>query len=645
MCLRFKKENCFLIIMVFCVMTVNLFLDFSLLSPRPATGAPFRFVVTADMRYYSGSGTYDTSQYFRGACETIDNLGSGAFMVSPGDIDPTTDAQWTIQQYIDSTYMWYPVVGNHELPGAGHEPHYGANMDWLRNYNAGGNTLPYVVNIGPTNCVETTYSFDYQNAHFVVINEYYDGSSDTGTDGDVMDSLYYWLVNDLAATAKPHIFVFGHEPAYPQPDAYNGRERHVGDSLDKYKTRRDRFWSLLQGYGVVAYFCGHTHNYSAVRHRGVWQLDAAHARGAGDTGAPSTFFIVDVVGDDLSDVTVTVYRDIHDGVYDYDDLIHIIDPSEYPHAIDGLMDFNPEQELLDSLASDTTYGGDGQHDYLYFSWDDSTVYLAYESNDFNANGDFFVYFDSDTGGTRFSTDWYVVHQFPPSFQADYAVCLESGSWQDKRVWNASLGEWEIMNLAETGCESYVGWDENPYTEISVPDSEIAYDHSDTLKFMVYCQQEAAGHRWISFPPGNPTGLCPLNRYYLYENLSAGAIPNMTDTVIVEDLAPPAAGSNPKAVKAGSSVFLHWSPVIEDTAGCPEVVDHYVIYRDTVAGFAPGPEDSLGTTTDTTYLDATAAVGNPGIHHWYSVQTVDQGNNKSAPSEQVGEFDKYLDTGK
>ena len=58
-------------------------------------------------------------------------------------------------------------------------------MDWLRIFNRDGNTLPNIVNVGPAGCAETTYSFDYGNAHFVVLNEYFDGSSDVGADGEV----------------------------------------------------------------------------------------------------------------------------------------------------------------------------------------------------------------------------------------------------------------------------------------------------------------------------------------------------------------------------------------------------------------------------------------------------------------------------
>jgi hypothetical protein len=176
----------------------------------------------------------------------------------------------------------YPVIGNHEL----HRPE---DMAYLREYNRGGNALPGIVRTGPPGAEETCYSFDYQDAHFAVINQYYDGSSDAGTDGDVVPALYEWLAEDLAATDKPYIFVAGHLD--------NGRVRHRGDSLDKYQQNNHRFWSLLRAHDVVAYFCGHTHNASAAKINGVWQIECGHARGRGDEGAKSTFVKVYVERD------------------------------------------------------------------------------------------------------------------------------------------------------------------------------------------------------------------------------------------------------------------------------------------------------------------------------------------------------------
>lgn len=273
---------------------------FTVRSPVQGQDSTFSFAVLADMRNFTGPGQYDTSQYFRGAVQVLPDAGGAAFVLSPGDIDPTSNAFWTITQTLGIEALWYPGIGNHELPGAGYETAPGANMDWLRAFDYGS------VNPGPTGCPTTTFSWDYQNAHFVMLNEYCDSSGDTVTQGDIPDHLYNWLVNDLDSTNQPLKFVIGHEPAYPQPDVDNGRLRHIGDSLDQYPEHRNRFWDLLRAEGVVAYLCGHTHNYSLVRINDVWQLDAGHSRGLGDPGASSTAVLIHVSSDT---VVVEVYRD------------------------------------------------------------------------------------------------------------------------------------------------------------------------------------------------------------------------------------------------------------------------------------------------------------------------------------------------
>jgi predicted phosphodiesterase len=280
-----------------------------------AQAGGFTCALAVDQRHFTGSEMYDTPAYFRGALEAINRLGPTAFLVSPGDIDPPADSIWTIKKYLDADYLWYPGVGNHETETPD-------DMAHLRGYDYdanGAGVEPNIVNWGPSGCPNTTYSFDYQNVHFVMLNEYYDVSGDNLGGGDITDHLYSWLATDLAATAKPFIFVMGHEPAYPRPDEDNGRLRHSGDSLDAYPEHRDRFWNLLKSEGGLAYITGHTHNYSTVKVNGVWQIDVGHARGNGDTGAPSTFVLIHVDGDT---VTFDAYRQILDGVWDYHDIMH-----------------------------------------------------------------------------------------------------------------------------------------------------------------------------------------------------------------------------------------------------------------------------------------------------------------------------------
>lgn len=237
---------------------------------------------------------------FQGVVEAAREAGPGSFMISPGDIDPPQAVYNVLSSVLGTGYPWYPVAGNHEAETP-------EDMAWLRSFNAGGTTLPHVVNKGPggpggpslPGAEETCYSFDWGKAHFTVINEYYTGSTDSDPTGDVSPALLAWLETDLAGTTQPVRFVVGHEPAYPQPDSEPPhRFRHETDSLNAFSANRDAFWRALVNYGVKAYICGHTHDYSVVWFDGVRQIDSGHARGLSDTGARSTFLRITVGEDD-----------------------------------------------------------------------------------------------------------------------------------------------------------------------------------------------------------------------------------------------------------------------------------------------------------------------------------------------------------
>jgi len=229
------------------------------------------FVIAVDWRE-KATEPFHTSEYFMGALHAIQNVGKGSFMISPGDVEPISDSRELISEVLGQDYPWYPAVGNHELEDEKY-------MNFIRQYNKGGTTLPNIVRKGPPGCEETTYSFDWTNSHFVVLNQYFDGKSDVGTDGNVVQELLAWLENDLALNTKPITFVYGHEPLIPMPDMDNGRLRHQGNSLDQYPNHAHSFYQLLMKYNVTAYICGHTHSASISRINGLWQIDAGHARG------------------------------------------------------------------------------------------------------------------------------------------------------------------------------------------------------------------------------------------------------------------------------------------------------------------------------------------------------------------------------
>jgi predicted phosphodiesterase len=249
----------------------------------------FVFDVTSDI-HESAKSENPASSRFKVVAEAIRSMGPGQFMITSGDMVCAERVRATLNNVLGEQYAWYPAAGNHDIE----KPE---NWLWLREYNAGGRKLPNIVNSGPPGAAETCYSFDYGNAHFVALNEYYNGQRDDAPGGDVGDALYRWLAEDLSANRKPIIFVFGHEPYLALADMDSGRLRHRGDSLDANEASHIRFWALLRKHRVTAYICGHTHCTSVAKFNGVWQLNCSRAHAVSDTEFPGSFLRVRIDSD------------------------------------------------------------------------------------------------------------------------------------------------------------------------------------------------------------------------------------------------------------------------------------------------------------------------------------------------------------
>ncbi len=97
---------------------------------------------------------------------------------------------------------------------------------------------------GPDDLKEHDYSFDYGNAHFVVLN-----SNRMGNEGLLYEQGINWLEADLASTNQEWKFVMFHHPPYPVQNDFHT------DAI------RDYWIPVLEQYDVDMVFVGHQHMY------------------------------------------------------------------------------------------------------------------------------------------------------------------------------------------------------------------------------------------------------------------------------------------------------------------------------------------------------------------------------------------------
>ncbi len=248
--------------------------------------ASFRFTVTGDPRNEVLKWEHTLEQI-------TDKVGDeGAFHITAGDyfqhgsITMAVDFYESLKKEFGDDVVWYPTVGNHETQEDS------TDVEWLRKYYH--DYLKGTVNPGPPNGVETIYSFDYEDAHFVQLNQYYDGETDKHHDGDFRDALYNWLVEDLEKNTKPLIFVVYHAPLFPE-----GRGGKKNDGDPEYTKR---FWKLMEDKKVIAAICADTHTYGRGRYAGnpyTWEIDVGNAGRQSHADRHQTFLDVIVTGSEV----------------------------------------------------------------------------------------------------------------------------------------------------------------------------------------------------------------------------------------------------------------------------------------------------------------------------------------------------------
>jgi predicted phosphodiesterase len=228
-------------------------------------GPGWRFIVTGDSR--NGDNGVNTVILGELVDEILDRRVD--FVLISGDLVTGYNDQAALQSQLDTWIRTmqpvydagigvYSVRGNHDLG----EP---AGVAAWNNTFIGEFALP---DNGPAGEKNLTYSFTHKNAFVIGLDQYV-------TTRRVNQA---WLDMQLAANTQPHIFVFGHEPAF--------KTRHDA-CLDDYPAERDRFWASIEKAGGRTYFCGHDHlyNHASVDDDGEPGNDI-HQYIAGTAGAP-----------------------------------------------------------------------------------------------------------------------------------------------------------------------------------------------------------------------------------------------------------------------------------------------------------------------------------------------------------------------
>jgi hypothetical protein len=166
------------------------------------------------------------------------------------------------------------IQGNHESQTEGKQAVPSAEEDWctiMAPYIHGSN--------GPklggadslwTDQSKQTYSFDFNDSHFIVIN--------TDPVGRDWRPPSHWIAADIAAAHAnsdiKHIFAISHKPAYAWDYKVPGGKN---DGIELYKDNRDILWNALENNNAEAMISAHNHVYSAFRpNNKTWMIVAGN---------------------------------------------------------------------------------------------------------------------------------------------------------------------------------------------------------------------------------------------------------------------------------------------------------------------------------------------------------------------------------
>ena len=226
---KFKLQIIFSLIIL---LSVSFGLAFAL--ARPPADPSFSFVVFGDNQ--------GSKEIFDQLLARLNQETDLAFAVNLGDcvVNGTEpEYQLYLSQLSKLQPKVYQVPGNHDLVNHGDR--------YFKKY------------FGPL-----YYSFNYQNSHFIVLNNAFRGMFNA--------TQLNWLKADLAQNKQAHCFVFFHRPLFDPLELYDDYVMSEHEVVAELK-------SLFARYRVEYVCAGHIHGYAGRREGGVVYLVSGGAGG------------------------------------------------------------------------------------------------------------------------------------------------------------------------------------------------------------------------------------------------------------------------------------------------------------------------------------------------------------------------------
>ena len=159
--------------------------------------------------------------------------------------------------FADSDIRLVAIPGNHEML---YKDEAGDEVPWKKAISVWQQTMAGLMPLESLNRVtgedsianQQTYSFDYMNVHFIMLN------TDTWNEDSLIGSFPLpWVESDIIAASMnddiEHTFILSHKPVWVSPN--NGKDDTVQDSLGK------ALWKVMKRYHVEAMFSAHSHQY------------------------------------------------------------------------------------------------------------------------------------------------------------------------------------------------------------------------------------------------------------------------------------------------------------------------------------------------------------------------------------------------